>query len=225
MRRGKKRQCFADVRVGSFSYDHTLKGGLTDNSDEAESFELIEMPIDDAEDALRFSLWRLTDARYREAVKSYHTRKARDVSFLDSNKKLPSFIAGKAAKGFIKPKAFRIEEAKLRNLVKKSSQIFKEYPEIKNSYVEFHASSESKVFTSSEGVERVWQVPNYQLIVYMWFLNKKCNEDFTLSYHVADPKELPTLATVKKDIRSKVAMLYDMQEGDQLNRVLLVRLR
>ena len=215
-RKDKKRQCFADVRVGSYSYDHTLKGGLTDNSDEAESYELIEMPVEDSKDALMFSLWRLTDARYREAVKSYHTRKARDVSYLDSNKKLPSFLAAKPAKSYLKTKTFQVDEAKYRRLIKNASQVFKKYPEIKNSYVEFHASLETKVFVSSEGIERLFQSANYQLVVYMWFLNKKCNEDFTLNYHVADQKELPTLSQVKKDIEKKIETLYDLQKGDQL---------
>ena len=63
-----KRQCFADVRIGNYKYDQITKGGLTDNSEEAESYELIDLPVEDDIDCTRFSLWRLTDARYREAV-------------------------------------------------------------------------------------------------------------------------------------------------------------
>lgn len=211
-----RRQCYADVRVGSYTYDQTFKGGLSDNSDEAESFDLIDMPIDSDTDALRFSLWRLTDARYREAVKAYHSRKARDISFLDSNKKLPSFTPVKKAKAQRPLKAFKVDQASARQLVKKASMVFKDYPEIKNSYVEYHAHLETKIFVSSEGVERVWQVPHYQVIVYLWFLNKKCNEDFSLSYMVRDAKELPTLLQLKKDIKAKIQTLYDMEKGDTM---------
>ena len=87
----QKRQCFSDVRIGSYKYDQVTKGGLTDNSEEVESFELIDLPIEDDVDCARFSLWRLTDARYREAVANYHGRKSRDVNYLDHNKAFPSF--------------------------------------------------------------------------------------------------------------------------------------
>ena len=59
-----KRNCYADVRVGTYGYDHITKGGLSDNSTESESYELIELPVDDDEDATRFSVWRLTCLLY-----------------------------------------------------------------------------------------------------------------------------------------------------------------
>src|SRR3954470_11998076 len=64
-RREHKRVCYADVRVGSYRYDNTSKGGLSDTSEESEAaFEVTELPIEGDFDSLRFSLWRLTDAKF-----------------------------------------------------------------------------------------------------------------------------------------------------------------
>lgn len=210
------RQCYADVRVGSYAYDQVTKGGLSDNSDEEESYELIDLPVEDDEDSLRFCLWRLTDAKYREAVKAYHNRKARDVSFLDENKKLASFSARKKAQSRDSLKRLSVDKEKVIKLIKKLSKLFKDFSHIKNAYVEFSADLETKIFVSSEGVERVWQVFNYQLTIYMWHLTKKSNEDASLVYHFSDLDELPSFSTVKKEILERVEILSEFDQADLL---------
>ena len=69
---------FCDVRVGSYRYDQVAQGGLEDNATDDESMRYIEMPTEVSEDAYRVALWRLTEARYREAAVQYYARK-RDV--------------------------------------------------------------------------------------------------------------------------------------------------
>lgn len=212
----RKRNCFADVRVGSYSYDHVTKGGLQDNSNEAESYELLDFPIDDDEDAIRFGLWRLTDAKYREAVSQFHGRKSRDVSYLDQNKGLPSFqkMGSVTSQGSLK--APTLDRDYFKNLVKKSSLVFKDYPEIKSSFCEFNAEVVTKIFISSEGVELVWQQTIYSLSAYMWYHTKKVNQDYTLVHHVSDLDELPDLRTFKRQIREKVNDLYLLEGGHEM---------
>ena len=211
-----KRVCFANVRVGSYRYDQTAYGGLTDNSDEVESYDLVDMPLEDDTDAMRFALWRLTDARYREAVKAYHSRKARDVSFLDENKELPSFIKQSAVRSPFRLINPRIDTGHFRDYVRKASRVFKKFGEIKNSYVEFSSELQTKVFVSSEGIERVWQEPVYQITAYMWYLTKKCNEEHSLVYTVAHPDELPDLENLKKAILQRVKLLTEIEHGEKL---------
>src|SRR5262245_24848974 len=67
-RETEARSCFTDVRVGSYRYDQVQDGGLGDNSQDDESFNYVDFPIGDDLDGLRHGFWKLTDARYREAV-------------------------------------------------------------------------------------------------------------------------------------------------------------
>ena len=209
----QKRQCYADVRVGSYRYDQVTSGGLDDNSEEVESFDLLDMPIDNNTDALRFCLWRLTDAKYREAVKCYHRRKARDVSYLDENKKLPSLVPIKAAKKKWPVRAYEVQEEEVRKTVSKLSMVFKNEANIKNSYVEFRSDIETKVFVSSEGSEHVWQVPIFSYTIYIWYLSKSYNQDFSLHYSAASMDDLPSLSQMKKIAVDRIALIKEIEKG------------
>lgn len=212
-----KRRCFADVRIGRYQYDQVTKGGLADNSDESESYDLTDLPLDDDQDAIQYSLFRLTDARYREAVKAFHLRKARDVSYLDPHRLNPSFIPQKRQHSVKSYRKRPMDEKHYLSLVRAASKVFKEYPQVKNSYVEFEHTLETKVFVSSEGVTRVWQVPSYHLSVYIWYLTKKCNEEITLNYHVANPGELPDRKTLIAHIRAKIDFLMSLnKDGERI---------
>jgi len=212
-RRDHKRNCYTDLRVGSYKYDQITEGGLEDNSEDAESFELIDLPCDNNLDATRFCLWRLTDAKYREAVKAYHGRKARDVSYLDENKGLGSFRVASSSISESKIRAFNIDQKHYRVLVKKLSLLFKAELDVKNSYVEFQADLETKVFVSSEGVQRVWQVPTFQLNIYFWYLTKKYNQDFSLNFVLADLGELPDYRALKREIIAKIDLAKKISKG------------
>lgn len=211
-----KRQCFCDVRVGSYRYDQVIKGGLRDNSDEVESFELTDLPIDDSEDGIRFCLWRLTDAKYREAVRAFHDRKSRDISYLDENKRMQSFQKQKAEKSFTKLKSTVLDQEKITNYVKKSSNVFKKYKEIKNSYVEFKYSEVTKVFVNSEGIERVYQIPSIHLTAYIWFHTKKLDQDVSITFHGRKLEDLPQLKEFQKNIIQKIESLYELENGTEL---------
>ena len=211
-----KRNCYTDVRVGSYGYDHVTKGGLSDNSTESESYELLELPVEDSEDAIRFCLWRLTDAKYREAVSQFHGRKSRDVSYLDQNKALPSFQKVKGDKLASPVKNLKIDTDHYKNLVKKASEVFKAYPEIKSSFCEFNSEVVTKIYVNSEGCEKVWQQCIFSLSAYMWYHSKKVNQDYTHVVHTADLNELPDLRTFKKQIVEKIESLYALEKSHEM---------
>ena len=215
-RREHRRNCFADVRVGTYAYDNSLMGGLSIPPEESESRDLIDMPIEDDEDALRFGLWRLTDACYREAVRDYHIRKSRDVSYLDQNKRMPSFLPQHSGRHHASPLDMSLDLDKMRTYLRKSSAWLKEFPEIKNSSVEFTAALRTKIFVSSEGVERVWHQPVLSLSAYMWLHTKKTDLDVCVAINTASLDELPSLAAFRKIIRCKVDELYASEAGDTI---------
>ena len=215
-RKEHRRNCYADVRVGTYAYDNSLMGGLSLPPEESESRDLIDMPIEDDEDAIRFGLWRLTDACYREAVRDYHIRKSRDVSYLDQNKRLLSFLPQKAGRHLAKPLEMSLDLDKMRSYLRKASAWFKEFPEIKNSSVEFTAAFRTKIFVSSEGVERVWHQPVISLSSYMWLHTRKTDLDVCVAINTSSLDELPTLSAFRKIIRSKIDDLYATENGETI---------
>lgn len=216
-KREHKRICYADVRVGSYRYDNTSKGGLSDNAEDTESsYEVTELPIENDLDSFRFSLWRLTDAKFRDAVSKFHGKKSRDVSYLDQNRSLPSFQRLEKERSLAPLKSFAVDQEYWRQFVKKASVVFKKYPEIKNSYVEFNADLVTKIFVSSEGVQRIWQEPIFSLNAYFWFHTKDLDQDYSIVRHVARLDELPDLETFKQAIEEKVVQFRDVAEGDEM---------
>ncbi len=212
-----KRLCYADVRVGSYRYDNTSKGGLSDSTEENEAgFEITELPIENDLDSFRFSLWRLTDAKFRDAVSKFHGKKSRDVSYLDQNRSLPSFQKLGQEQSFQTLYPFKVDQDLWRDYVKKASLVFKKYPEIKNSYVEFNAELVTKIFVSSEGVQRVWQEPLFSLSAYFWFHTKDLDQDYSLVRHVARFEELPSLNDFIDTIEDKILQFQEVASGDEM---------
>lgn len=211
-----KRQCYCDIRVGSYRYDQVVKGGLRDNADDIESYELTDLPIDASEDGIRFSLWRLTDAKYREAVRAYHDRKSRDISFLDENKQLTSFQKTKPSSTIEKLKAHKADEEWLTAYIKKASLVFKPFAEIKNSYVEIKQQTMTKIFVSSEGVERIFQIPTVHMTCYIWFHTKKLDQDITITFHGKSLADLPSLDAFKATAKARIKEIYEIEQGKEL---------
>ena len=87
----QRRDCLADVRVGSYKSDQVQDGGLHDNSREDESYGYVELPLSGSDDGVRHALWRLTEARYREAVDAYLRKRSVERTYRDAHPELRSF--------------------------------------------------------------------------------------------------------------------------------------
>jgi TldD protein len=215
-----RRACYTEVRVGAYSYDQTSKGGLDETQEDQESQELLELPLDADQDAFRFALWRMTDAKFREAVARFHGKKSRDVSFLDQNRNLASFqkaITHKAPPLDIRVKPFpAVDVGAWRELLRKASLLFKKYSEIKHSYVELNVEQTTKIYVNSEGVRRAWQEPVYSLHAYFWYHTRKLDQEHSAVHHVASLAELPTLKALKEEIEERIAQYKDIEDGEAM---------
>lgn len=218
-KRENKRACYTEVRVGTYAYDQTSKGGLDQTQEEQEEQELFELPLDGDADSFRFALWRLTDAKFREAVAKFHGKKSRDVSYLDQNRNLPSFQkipkAAKKPEILLKPWP-KIDVDAWQKFAKKASLVFKKFPEIKHSFVELTFERMTKIYVSSEGVKRSWQEPVYSLHAYFWFHTKKLDQEHSLVHHVARLEELPDLKDFQKQIEGRVNEYREVEKGEAM---------
>ena len=220
-----RRACYAEVRVGTYGYDQTSKGGLDETREEQEEAELFEFPIEGDLDSFRFSLWRLTDSKFRDAVAKFHGKKSRDVSYLDQNRSLPSFqrpefkvkSTSTSKLSDLRPlKKLKLDLEYWRDFLKKSSLVYKQFPEIKNSYVEFNVEQATKIFVSSEGVTRVWQEPVYSLHSYFWFHTKKLDQDYSVVHHVANIDEMPSLKDFTGEIKQRIEQYREVESGEPM---------
>jgi hypothetical protein len=142
------RQAVADLRVGSAAFDSSQYVGDDFGSYVPASSSLNE---EDGYDAIRFSLWSLTDDAYKKALEKYSQKKAyqaqknitelygdmsaeKPVSYFDSGKPETPFAA-----------------AAWRENVKKLSAVFRAYPEIQDSEVSFVRTLRTVRFVNSEG--------------------------------------------------------------------------
>ena len=138
-RHHRQRHSFADVRVGSYRYDQVQEGGLGDSSSEAESYDYVALPYEGSLDGVRHGLWRLTDARYREAVDGYLNKKAQELTYLDRNRHLRSFERRDPIRRLNYRSLPAVDEDHWRRYVTSASRVPMDYPDIKDAYVEFEA--------------------------------------------------------------------------------------
>ena len=209
---------FCDPRVGSYKYDNVVNGGLDANEGVEDIIEYSYMPSELDEDAYRFSLWKLTDARYRAAAEEYYDKRTRELHYLDANKKLPSRVRHTAVKKWNPVEFKEIDSDYWKYLIRKAGKIIKEYPAIKNSWIEFISQHRQSIFMSSEGHEILQQKEIFELRFSLWILNKQgegISSEFTAIEGSMD--NLPDEKHFIKLLKEKIELLFQLEKAPRLN--------
>ncbi|MBU2573336.1 MAG: hypothetical protein KKH28_04590 [Elusimicrobia bacterium] len=145
---GVSRSLAADVRIGSRSFDNTGYAG-----DDYQSYRpfYASAPEEEDYDALRFSLWSLTDQAYKGALETYSRKKA----YLKKKnlKEIYDDLSAEKPEVLIEegPGAADFDPGKWKEYVKKLSAVFKKYPRIQNSDVSADYAARTYRFVNSEG--------------------------------------------------------------------------
>ncbi len=197
-----RRSCLCDVRIGSYRRDQVRNGGLKDNSTELESYEMVRMPIDGSDDGLRFALWRLTEARYREACDDFLHKKAVGLNYLDEHRSLPAFERREPVEKVYWRGLPEFDADAFRKLAIDASRSLKDLPYVRDGYVRIVGSNQVSVFVSSEGSTIVQALPFRTIELYLWYLSPSGHTfPQSRSFFVTDPNELPTLRQLKTAFR------------------------
>jgi len=214
----RKRSAYVDVRVGSYRNDQIRDGGLDDNDKDAESYGYIDLPWGSDPDGLRHGLWRLIDARYREAVETLLTKRSHELTYRDENKHLPSFHRSEPRVDLDWRELPTVDEEYWRDFVERTSRKIKKYPDIADSHVEFEAEHLCRVFVNSEGSRLIECSSVWSLEAYLWMLSPRGDAfPWTVSYTVTDPSELPDERTFTRAIRKAVETLAELSAAPLLN--------
>ncbi|MDH5493887.1 MAG: metallopeptidase TldD-related protein, partial [Myxococcales bacterium] len=198
-----RRSAFCDVRVGSYRNDQVRSGGLRDNSVEVESYHMVRLPFSGDGEGIRHALWRLTEARYREAIDDLLHRRAMELSYLDEHRSLAAFERREPIEDFAYRRLPIPDMDRLRAFVRKASASFRRHPLLRDGAVRFFALNTYQIFVSSEGTTIVQCTPYLTLELYAWFLSPEGHGiPHTRSFFVRDPSELPTLEQLRREIRA-----------------------
>ena len=216
--RDRKRNAYVDVRVGSYRNDQVRGGGLDDNDKDDESYGYIDLPWGSGADGLRHGLWRLIDARYREAVETLFDKKSHELTYRDGNKHLESFRRADPIVdlGWRKPPA--VDQDHWRRFVERTSRKIKRYVDVADSHVEFQADHLCRTFVNSEGSRLIECSTIWSLEAYLWLLSPN-GDAFPRSvrYTVTDPAELPDERKFTSAIVSAVDTLVRLSAAPLLN--------
>lgn len=209
---------YCDLRVGSQRYDNLTGGGLQDNSDRDESVDYINMPAEVKEDAFKYGLWKLTDARYREAAEQYYEKKSRELHFVDPYRNLPSRHKRKPIRSVRHESFPNIDIDHWKNLVRKAGMLIRKYPRIKNSWIEFISRQNQHVFINSEKSEILRQTAIYELRAHLWMLSRK-GEAVSQEVNIVegDLKNLPDERTFLKMVRQRIELVLKLEKATVLN--------
>jgi len=204
----RRRSAFADVRVGSYRSDQIREGGLHDNDKEAESYSYVDLPYGAQAEGLRHGLWRLTDARYREAVESLLEKRSHALTYLDSHRNLPSFEKREAVVDIDWRDFPSLDHDYWTRFVERASKTIRRFETIKDSHVEFEADHSCRIFANAEGSRLVQCRPIWSLECYLWMLAPDGNAfPWTIKHSVTDPDELPDEKSFLREIREAVGIL------------------
>jgi predicted Zn-dependent protease len=159
------RRAFVDLRVGSYQLDSSGRDDGTSflGSEGQTYFASREAPVDDDPEALRNTLWLLTDERYKEALSSWFKKKSRGVYRADDPERAPSFSREDPQSHVDAPAPFPLDRSRWRDEVRSLSAAFRAHPALFDSAVRISADRIVRWFTSSEGSALVTEETIYGL--------------------------------------------------------------
>lgn len=215
--RRRWRRCFADVRVGSYRADHVPEGGLSDNSTKAESYSYSSLPIGENLGGVMHGVWQLTEARYREAAEDLLEKRAEQLHVMDPNRGLVAFERRDPTIHESLPELPEVDRPAWVRYVEAASAIGRREQDLVACEVELTVRNTTRILVNTEGSVVVDRQALWQLSA---MLDLSSDEGvmvpWNLSYFATDPAELPSLETLKKEMRASVKRMRRVAAADTL---------
>lgn len=149
----QNRQAWVQVRVGSYKLDNTSSDReLQFTLDDADSYDPpTEAPLNDDAEALRGTLWLLTDVKYKQALAAYAKKRGKRATTLSENADLPSFSHEAPTHHADPTTPFEWDEPGLAATVERAAAEFKRYPELFDGTVKATGDRVTRWLVNSEG--------------------------------------------------------------------------
>lgn len=218
-RSDRKRNVYCDIRVGKASYDQVTNGGLDEYDDELDSNNYVQVPIDDrVYDGLRLSIWRLTEAKFREALTNFNTKETLRISKVDPTSEFKSFTPLPPITTIKHQAPENVDEDEWVKFCKRMSLWMSELPQISSSIVEFDATQETKIFVNSENRIIVQHQKVFSLIATLRRLTKEgAHLEQEVIINTATLKELPDVRKFKRLVKDKYERLLKLVRAKRIH--------
>ena len=147
------RQTYVEVRVGDYQLDNTSSDRelAFDVGDNEQWDPPTDTPIDDDPQAIRATLWLLTDSKYKHALSAYAKKRGKRATTITEDENLPSFSREPAAHHIDATTAFNWDEPSLADRARRASAMFKQYPDLFDGGVKITGDHVTRWFVNSEG--------------------------------------------------------------------------
>jgi predicted Zn-dependent protease len=142
-----------DLRVGDSHVDntHKLRGGFEGFDMDLGSIGMPLFPLSDNEAAIRTALWLRTDSAFRAAQKKYRKVKANKDVKVEEEDTSDDFSSEKPQNALYQPSDFKVDRNEWAARLRKVSAIYKEFPAVQDSNIEFYAGRTHRCMVTSEG--------------------------------------------------------------------------
>ncbi|MFN7931164.1 MAG: metallopeptidase TldD-related protein [Blastocatellia bacterium] len=194
-----------DVRVGGYDFDNEPQGYP------------MSVAIEDDYNALRHEMWLATDAAYRGAVEQI----ARKRAFLKNrieDEKIPDFSQEEATTLILPKQTLNIDQKQWETYIRDLSLLFRQFPVIKQSSVNFQAQLVHRYLLNSEGTRirrpmimlSVEAAAAAQTADGMWV-------NLATPFYATSLEQLPSMAEATKAIKQMADQLTKLQAAPVLN--------
>jgi len=214
-----KRYIAVDVRIGDYQFDSSPDFGEETgyfNETEGSEYMNVPVPLENAVDVLRHTLWQLTEKRYKRAIKRFAEKKgrrAREVKKRD----VPDFSREPKVSYIGEIKTPQVNISKWKEKLRRYSRLFKKYPWIIKSSVSFSCTAVNKYFVNSEGSTVVYGNLYYYLRIFASTKAEDGNWVKNLeSFFGWSEDELPSDSIVIKKIEKLIDELLQLKEAEAL---------
>src|SRR5260370_35728424 len=89
-----------------------------------------DAPLDDDPQAIRATLWLLTDSKYKHALSAYAKKRGKRATTITEDENLPSFSREAAAHHLDPATQFNWDAATLAERSRRASALFKQFPDL-----------------------------------------------------------------------------------------------
>jgi TldD protein len=138
------------VRVGGYQFDNSNFAGGGFNA--GSRYGNDQFPIDDVYAVIRRYFWLETDAAYKAAIEAL-SRKNAALRNISQNERLNDFAKAEPLRHVRSFDKLTLDEDAWVERVRRLSAVFNEFPDVKNSSVEFTAGVGGYIVVNTEGTE------------------------------------------------------------------------
>lgn len=202
----RSRDIYVDLRVGSYDFDNSNFVGPSIGSSLIEC-EHTNLPLEDDYDALRNSIWLVTDGTYKNALERLSRKKAviQNQQVKDS---IADFLPPLICKQ-VEPEAKMVFDKTVweKNIVQ-ISKVFQKFPKIYESGVAFHLNASKQYFIDTEGNQSRRADLNTFIEIFAKTQTEDGDrlEDF-IGFYGQTPDNLPDITTITEAVKAMAETL------------------